>query len=52
MRGTRVAEWSCWSAVHGFAELAIHGPLRDQPHQTKKSYAERVVGDILAGVIN
>ncbi|MGA8546739.1 MAG: TetR/AcrR family transcriptional regulator, partial [Mycobacterium sp.] len=22
------AEWPCWSAVHGFAELALRGPLR------------------------
>ena len=23
------AEWPCWSAVHGFAELVLHGPLRN-----------------------
>ncbi|WP_415645675.1 hypothetical protein [Stackebrandtia soli] len=24
----RNAEWVCWSAVHGFADLATSGPLR------------------------
>ena len=25
------AQWPCWSAVHGFAELALRGPLRGSP---------------------
>lgn len=45
------AEWSCWSTVHGFAELAIHGPLRDQPRQNVSALAERTVDDIIAGVL-
>lgn len=45
------AEWSCWSTVHGFAELAIHGPLRDQPRQRVRASAERAVDEIIAGVL-
>lgn len=45
------AEWSCWSTVHGFAELAIHGPLRDQPRQRVQGFAERAVDEIIAGVL-
>ncbi len=30
-RRRRGAEWPCWSAVHGFALLALGGPLRGQP---------------------
>jgi hypothetical protein len=22
------AEWSCWSTIHGLAELRVHGPLQ------------------------
>lgn len=46
------AEWSCWSTVHGFAELATHGPLRGEPRQIMLGHAERVVDDIITGVIN
>ncbi|NNG37387.1 TetR/AcrR family transcriptional regulator [Nakamurella aerolata] len=45
------AEWSCWSTVHGFAELAIHGPLRDQPRQRVHGLAERAIDEIIAGIL-
>ena len=45
------AEWSCWSTVHGFAELAIHGPLRDQAPEDVRRLAERAVDDIIVGLI-
>lgn len=45
------AEWSCWSAVHGFAELAVHGPLRGQSPEQLERWAERVVDDIIAGIV-
>lgn len=45
------AEWSCWSTVHGFAALALHGPLRGQPAATLQRTAERVVDDIIAGLL-
>jgi AcrR family transcriptional regulator len=44
------AEWPCWSAVHGFAELALHGPLRGVRRRDVEAFAERTVDDIIAGV--
>jgi AcrR family transcriptional regulator len=44
------AEWPCWSAVHGFAELALRGPLRGARRREVDSLAQRTVDDIVAGV--
>ena len=44
------AEWPCWSAVHGFAELVLHGPLRDARRRDIEALAQRTVDDIIAGV--
>lgn len=44
------AEFSCWSAVHGCAELMVHGPLRGAPPPMVREVAERVVDDIIAGI--
>ncbi|HEY1839082.1 MAG TPA: TetR/AcrR family transcriptional regulator [Mycobacterium sp.] len=44
------AEWPCWSAVHGFAELALRGPLRGASRREVESLAGRTVDDIIAGV--
>ncbi len=44
------AEWPCWSAVHGFAELLLHGPLRDVSRRKAESLARRTVDDIIAGL--
>lgn len=44
------AEWPCWSAVHGFAELALHGPLRGASRREVEVLAQRTVDDIIAGV--
>ncbi|GBE67309.1 TetR family transcriptional regulator [Mycobacterium sp. MFM001] len=44
------AEWPCWSAVHGFAELALHGPLRGASRREVESLAARTVDDIIAGL--
>lgn len=44
------AEFACWAAVHGCAELLIHGPLRDADAALKRSLTERIVDDIIAGV--
>jgi AcrR family transcriptional regulator len=44
------AEWPCWSAVHGFAELALHGPLRGMSRRQVESLAGRTVDDIVAGL--
>ncbi|NNC10501.1 TetR/AcrR family transcriptional regulator [Planctomonas sp. JC2975] len=45
------APWVCWSAVHGFAELVIHGPLRTVAHQEVDVLAERCVDAVIAGVL-
>lgn len=44
------AEWPCWSAVHGFAELALRGPLRGASRREVESLAGRTVDDIIAGL--
>jgi AcrR family transcriptional regulator len=44
------AEWPCWSAVHGFAELALHGPLRAVSRREVESLAARTVDAIIAGL--
>ncbi len=44
------AEWPCWSAVHGFAELVLHGPLRNASRRSVDALAERTVDDIIAGL--
>ena len=44
------AEWPCWSAVHGFAELALHGPLRGASRREVEALAHRTVDDIIAGL--
>jgi len=44
------AEWPCWSAVHGFAELALRGPLRHAGRRDIAALAARTVDDIIAGV--
>lgn len=45
------AEWPCWSAVHGFAELVLRGPLRHASRRDIDALADRTVDDIIAGVI-
>lgn len=44
------AEFSCWSAVHGCAELMVHGPLRGSEPQVMRQVAQRVVDDIITGI--
>lgn len=44
------AEFSCWSTVHGCAELMVRGPLRRAEPQVAGQVAERVVDDIIAGI--
>lgn len=43
------AEWPCWSALRGFAELALRGPLRHAGRRRVEALAERTVDDIIAG---
>lgn len=44
------AEWSCWSTVHGFAELAIHGPLQGEGRADLRLLASQAVDDVIAGI--
>jgi AcrR family transcriptional regulator len=44
------AEWTCWSAVHGFADIAVHGPLRWQPASVVDTLAAAVVEGAITGV--
>lgn len=45
------AEWPCWSAVHGFASLALTGPLRGMPRPEVWAHAERTVDAVIDGVL-
>lgn len=45
------AEWPCWAAVHGFALLALTGPLRSRPSAEVWAAAERSVDAIITGVL-
>lgn len=40
----------CWSSVHGFASLAIQGPLRGTPRPALDAMAARLVRDVVDGV--
>lgn len=44
------AEWPCWSAVHGFADIATRGPLRDQDPAVLERLGAHVVDRIIAGL--
>jgi AcrR family transcriptional regulator len=45
------AQWVCWSAVHGFAELVLRGPLHGAPAAELDALAARTVDAIVAGVV-
>ncbi|WP_342801713.1 TetR/AcrR family transcriptional regulator [Nocardia sp. No.11] len=44
------ATWSCWSTVHGFAELALRGPLRHLDRAEVWRLAEQAVDTVVAGL--
>jgi hypothetical protein len=46
------AEWPCWSAVHGFALLALRGPLRQQPPEVVWAAAQRTVETAITGILS
>ena len=45
-----LAEWACWSSVHGFADIASRGPVRWQPPEVIDALAASVVEAAIAGV--
>ncbi|WP_051208596.1 TetR/AcrR family transcriptional regulator [Propionicicella superfundia] len=42
----------CWSAVHGFATLAVHGPIRTYPRDALDTLAAELVSGVVRGVRN
>jgi len=44
------AEWACWSAVHGFADIATRGPLQGADVAALTAMGGAVVDSIIAGV--
>jgi AcrR family transcriptional regulator len=45
------AEALCWSAVHGFAVLHLHGPLRDVPAPEREASLEMLLDQIERGLL-
>ncbi|MGC5170449.1 TetR/AcrR family transcriptional regulator [Micromonospora sp. DT81.3] len=46
------AEWPCWSAVHGFALLALYGPLRQRSPEDIEAAAQRTVEAAITGILS
>lgn len=44
------ADVVCWAAVHGFAMLHLHGPLRDVPAEVREVHLGALLGAILGGL--
>lgn len=42
----------CWSAVHGFATLAVRGPIRTYPDAALDALADELVRGVVAGVLD
>lgn len=45
------AEWPCWATVHGFALLALRGPLRALPRDLLWHHAQQAVDTIIDGLL-
>ncbi len=45
------ADAACWAMVHGFAELHVHGPLREVPAEARDQMLEAVLAVIQRGLI-
>jgi AcrR family transcriptional regulator len=44
------ADVACWSAVHGFSDLVVHGPLRDLPPDLRDAALETVLDVVRRGL--
>ena len=44
------AAWACWSTVHGFAELALHGPLVGVAPDEQRRRAAVAIDAIVRGI--
>jgi AcrR family transcriptional regulator len=47
----RGADVTCWSVVHGFADLHAHGPLRDVPAPMRDALLETVLDHVHRGLV-
>jgi hypothetical protein len=45
------ADVACWAAVHGYAELHVHGPLRDVPAMFRDQVLESVLDVVHRGLL-
>jgi AcrR family transcriptional regulator len=45
------ADVACWAAVHGYAELHVHGPLRELPAALRDEILESVLDVIHRGLV-
>ncbi len=45
------ADVACWAVVHGFAELHVHGPLREVPAEMRGPLLESVLDVIERGLV-
>jgi AcrR family transcriptional regulator len=45
------ADAACWAMVHGFAELHVHGPLREVPAEARDAMLESVLDVVHRGLI-
>ena len=46
------AEVACWSMVHGFADLSVHGPLREVPAEIRDPLLEVVLDLVERGLVS
>lgn len=46
------ADAACWAMVHGFAELHVHGPLREVPSELREELLESVLGVVQRGLLS
>lgn len=44
------AQWPCWSAVHGFAEMVLRGPLRTHERADVLELGLRTVDAVVEGI--
>ena len=45
------ADVACWAMVHGYAELFVHGPLREVPSEMRDQMLESVLDVVERGLI-
>lgn len=46
------ADVACWAVVHGYAELHVHGPLREVPAELRDQVLEAVLEVVHRGLID